>query len=239
MVSDQGRPPGQQASYQPSAAGSGGAGGGALSLISNSAHPTVAVFHYAFKIGAVLMYIFGGLVSANFVFVCVVCILLLAFDFWTVKNVSGRLMVGLRWWSNVKDDGTNDWRFESVENLEEISPIDRKLFWWGLYLQVLTWGALFIVGLLKFNVQWLVIVVIAMVLGFANIIGYTKCSNDAKQRIRGFMQEGASRGALAALGNAGVRDMMLSLFSGGRGGSSGSSAGGAPAPGPNVPYAQL
>lgn len=26
---------------------------------------------------------------------------LLAFDFWTVKNVSGRLLVGLRWWNKV------------------------------------------------------------------------------------------------------------------------------------------
>ncbi len=28
-------------------------------------------------------------------------VLLLAFDFWTVKNVSGRLLVGLRWWNEV------------------------------------------------------------------------------------------------------------------------------------------
>jgi hypothetical protein len=28
--------------------------------------------------------------------------LLLAFDFWTVKNVTGRLLVGLRWWNEVR-----------------------------------------------------------------------------------------------------------------------------------------
>ena len=47
--------------------------------------------------------------------VFVVCVLLLAFDFWTVKNVSGRLMVGLRWWSEVQDDGSQHWRFEAQE----------------------------------------------------------------------------------------------------------------------------
>ena len=41
--------------------------------------------------------------------------LLLAFDFWTVKNVSGRLMVGLRWWSEVRADGSTDWKFEAQE----------------------------------------------------------------------------------------------------------------------------
>lgn len=29
------------------------------------------------------------------------------------KNVSGRLLVGLRWWNEVTDDGGN-WRFESL-----------------------------------------------------------------------------------------------------------------------------
>ena len=42
-------------------------------------------------------------------------ILLLAFDFWTVKNVTGRLLVGLRWWNRVKEDGTSEWVFESKQ----------------------------------------------------------------------------------------------------------------------------
>ena len=32
---------------------------------------------------------------------------------WQVKNVSGRLLVGLRWWNEVTDEGSN-WRFESL-----------------------------------------------------------------------------------------------------------------------------
>lgn len=58
---------------------------------------------------------FGMWFHSSFVNVFVVCVLLLAFDFWTVKNVSGRLMVGLRWWSEVQDDGSQHWRFEAQE----------------------------------------------------------------------------------------------------------------------------
>ena len=29
---------------------------------------------------------------------------------------SGRLLVGLRWWSYVREDGSNDWIFESLED---------------------------------------------------------------------------------------------------------------------------
>ena len=40
-------------------------------------------------------------------------VLLLAADFWTVKNITGRLLVGLRWWNKVNDDGSSEWVFES------------------------------------------------------------------------------------------------------------------------------
>ena len=39
---------------------------------------------------AVLIYMFGSWFSSNFVNIFVLCVLMLAFDFWTVKNVSGR-----------------------------------------------------------------------------------------------------------------------------------------------------
>lgn len=37
----------------------------------------------------------------TFIFV----IILSALDFWTVKNVTGRLLVGLRWWSDYDEKG--------------------------------------------------------------------------------------------------------------------------------------
>lgn len=84
-------------------------------LVRGLNHPIAAFFHLFFKTLAILAYAFGGLLSEGFVNLFIVCILLLAFDFWTVKNVSGRLMVGLRWWSEVKEDGTTVWRYETHE----------------------------------------------------------------------------------------------------------------------------
>lgn len=84
------------------AAGGGGAGGegmgfagGSLGIIRQSRHPRTAFFHYFFKGLALFFYIMGGwkIVSSNTVVTYILCILFLAFDFWTVKNVSGRLMV--------------------------------------------------------------------------------------------------------------------------------------------------
>jgi hypothetical protein len=32
-------------------------------------------------------------------------VFLAALDFWVVKNVSGRILVGLRWWNEINDEG--------------------------------------------------------------------------------------------------------------------------------------
>lgn len=37
----------------------------------------------------------------------------LSLDFWTVKNVTGRLLAGLRWWNVVDSEGNSQWKFES------------------------------------------------------------------------------------------------------------------------------
>lgn len=35
----------------------------------------------------------------------IVVVVMAALDFWVVKNVTGRLLVGLRWWSHYDDKG--------------------------------------------------------------------------------------------------------------------------------------
>ena len=107
---------------------------------------------------------FGDWFSSSFVNVFVVCVLLLAFDFWTVKNVSGRLMVGLRWWSEVQDDGSQHWRFEAQEENLQSTTLDIGVFWVGLLAPAVIW-IFFGVGMffrLKFD--WLLLVCTALAL---------------------------------------------------------------------------
>lgn len=76
-------------------------------------HPYIVFFHLVFRISAIIVYILCGWFSDSFItsFVCV--ILLLSADFWTVKNITGRLLVGLRWWNYVDDAGKSHWVFEA------------------------------------------------------------------------------------------------------------------------------
>jgi len=45
----------------------------------------------------------------------VVTVLLAALDFWVVKNVSGRILVGMRWWNEIDDLGESVWKFECLD----------------------------------------------------------------------------------------------------------------------------
>lgn len=89
---------------------------------------------------ALVVYLFADWMGLEFITTFVICILLLAFDFWTVKNVTGRLMVGLRWWNSIKDDGSNEWVFEShPEGATAVDPVDSRIFWTGLYAVPIAW----------------------------------------------------------------------------------------------------
>jgi Eukaryotic protein of unknown function (DUF846) len=63
----------------------------------------------------VAFYILSALFVNNFVIIFVVTVFLSALDFWVVKNVSGRILVGLRWWNEINDLGESVWKFESLD----------------------------------------------------------------------------------------------------------------------------
>jgi len=146
-------------------------------------HPVALVFHIVFKVGAALCYLFGGLLATIFkvkqeLIPLIICVIFLAFDFWTTKNVSGRLLAGLRWWNDVKPDGTNEWVFESHENETLINPYESKVFWIVLVIFPLIWGVFFISCLFSFitKLNWLMVSILALALQGSNLVGYVKCA---------------------------------------------------------------
>jgi hypothetical protein len=178
--------------------------------LAASSHPFVCIFHFLFKGLALFFYIFGGwfagdgnggVSGANFIVVTVICMLLLAADFWVVKNITGRLLVGLRWWNKVEGD-TTKWVFESSAEDREANAFDSSVFWTVLYATPLIWSGLLFVGILKFNLGWIIIVVMAFTTSSANVYGYYKCSTDQKARFQQMMQQGtqhAQAGAFTAI----------------------------------------
>ena len=172
-------------------------------------HPAAIFFHLLFKGLAIFIYIFGSWFTTNFIFTFVLCIVLLAFDFWTVKNVSGRLLVGLRWWSYVREDGSNEWIFESLEDMAEITGFDSRIFWGALYITPSFWIVLLLIGLLRLKFEYLPIVIASIAMSGANIIGYMKCSSSAKNKIHSMVEQGMKQGSLSALENSTFRNWVF------------------------------
>jgi Eukaryotic protein of unknown function (DUF846) len=157
-------------------------------ILQQSSHKTTATFHVVLKLAAITSYLLLGFFTSSFVVQFVVTVTLLAVDFWTVKNVSGRLLVGLRWWNEAGEDGTTQtWRFESVSDRSQLNTIDGRIFWWTLYATPIVWLLLGVICLLKFNVSYLVMVIIAILLSGANIVGYYKCDKDATEQMRNYI----------------------------------------------------
>uniref|UniRef100_A0A182INS4 Golgi apparatus membrane protein TVP23 homolog n=1 Tax=Anopheles atroparvus TaxID=41427 RepID=A0A182INS4_ANOAO len=147
--------------------------------INRLTHPYVAFFHVFFRSAAIATYLFCGWFSDSFVTSFVFVVLLLSADFWTVKNITGRLLAGLRWWNYVDDDGVSHWVFESKkgENYSAVlNPHETRIFWMALAICPVVWAFFFVVALFGLKLKWLLLVFIALVLNGANLYGFVKCN---------------------------------------------------------------
>jgi len=100
------------------------------------------------------------LFTKNLVLIFIITILLLAGDFYYLKNIAGRRLVGLRWWNEVDlTTGDSQWVFESSEpGTKIINPTDSRFFWLALYSQPALWFALALVAIINIGFKWLPLV---------------------------------------------------------------------------------
>lgn len=167
-----------------------------VGIISSSSHPKVAFFHLLFKSLPLFLYLTSSVFAKHYTSWFIPCVLFLAADFWTTKNVSGRLMVGLRWWSETDEEGNNIWRFENrsmkdrsseserfVPTGSNISDVDYRIFWYSMYFNGLMWLFFLIWNVLGLKLSNLLIIAIALSLQWSNIVGYWKCHKDMESKL--------------------------------------------------------
>lgn len=121
--------------------------------VTNSNNPFVCIFHILFKALAAFTYIFSGWLFDNvfiFITVSIFCVL----DFWIVKNVSGRYLVCLRWWTSLDETGKEKWTFESFDTEVQVNPIDSAFFWYGQLFYTCFWSLMLILKVLTLSLFW-------------------------------------------------------------------------------------
>ena len=119
-------------------------------LLKDAAHPTACVFHWLFKLAGFTCYMFFGLFSSDKTLRYIIVISMAALDFWTVKNITGRFLVGLRWWSRIKEDGQEEWIYEGHPE-KTINKVDSRVFWSGQYIFSFIWPLFALFAFLSFG----------------------------------------------------------------------------------------
>jgi len=147
-------------------------------------HPVTVIAHLFFKIGALVTYLTASFGFPDaFVVPFIITVIFIAMDFWVTKNVSGRLLVGLRWWNEVKADGSNEWIFESLEKTAITNPTESKIFWASTLIFPVVWFAFLLKQIFTLSFDWGILCAIGLFLSVANVTGYIKCARDARKQV--------------------------------------------------------
>lgn len=164
-----------------------------IQRLKESSHPVALLVYIFFREFPIFVYIFGnffiGFITKKnrFVLHFIVLILLNAADFWNLKNIAGRLLVGLRWWNETESknsgESENVWVFETANPDRYINPIDSRLFWLLLYGQPIAWMLLGVLAILKFEFLYLILITITISLSVTNAVAFTRCDKFGKANL--------------------------------------------------------
>jgi len=164
-----------------------------------------------FKGVAILYYILCEMLFRihSFITNFIVLLVFLSADFWVVKNVTGRLLVGLRWWNDTSEgDG---WRFESLEEGQrQLNSTDKFFFWTGLIGNAAIW-ILYTIFTLFQPSHWVYLLIcgIALTMGGSNVYGYFKCSKEARRVVQQYAER-YTQEAIMTAASSGLQSAMRS-----------------------------
>ena len=71
-------------------------------VLSHAKNPGIVFFTLFFKALAIVSFLFLGIFGISEALIFIFLVILNSLDFWFVKNISGRILVRLRWWNEVK-----------------------------------------------------------------------------------------------------------------------------------------
>jgi hypothetical protein len=177
-------------------------------MFAASQNPVTCLFHVLFKGLSLAAFLFLNSICGDEIITFVMVVMFAAFDFWTVKNVTGRLLVQLRWWSEIDDYGIERWVYESDEekvaelaavevgdedakkSLEKKTPsnaADRHIFWLFLYGSPVVWGFFLFMDIITFKFFWAITSGVCFTLALTNAQGYYLCQREHKQKLTDYI----------------------------------------------------
>ena len=170
----------------------------------NSSHPIICLLTFIFKLAAFVIYIIISFFTKQKGLVYLSVILLGSVDFWITKNVSGRFLVGLRWWNEVKKDGKEVWIYE-IKNEKAEATSDKSVFWTSLYVNGGGWAILFLFKLITLSITNAIIAFTMLIFAGINLYGFFRCSKEQQGKLNKLGTKAVSNLAKEGIQNLGRR----------------------------------
>lgn len=175
--------------------------------LKKAAHPGIILLTLIFKgipvaSYLVLFFIFGNSMMLSLFLVYITA----SMDYWFVKNISGRILVGLRWYRKIEDNGDEEVIYEHKRDEALNNPADSKFFWGLQYLQTAIWGVLFAWNCITFDINDLMVVAVPFVLSAINLYYYINCSSEQKSKLSDMFSKGKKDAGKYAL-NKGLENI--------------------------------
>lgn len=147
----------------------------------------VCIINVIFKALCVIVYfVLPFLITSESqanLYIAVIIIILGSIDFWVVKNISGRLLVGLIWKKEFMD-GKEIWTFKCKVNEEENNGLNVFVFWGSLVLFGIFWGLLCILNIFTLSIEKIVSNGICAALLYINLVLFLKCSRFQRNKLK-------------------------------------------------------
>lgn len=129
-------------------------------------------------------YLLLKLLTDQYLSVFIVISVLVSCDFWVTKNISGRKLVALRWYSKINEDNEEKWFFET-SGVRVPATINVGIFWISQAIAIIFWLVIVLINSFTLSVFWSFLAIFCCVLLLANFLCFLECKGDHQKRVNG------------------------------------------------------
>ena len=108
----------------------------------------------------------------------------MSFDFWVTKNLTGKKLVGLRWFSQISETGEEEWIFESRSVNRKAHAGNIMVFWISQIVFMVFWIFVFIVNIITLSLFWIGLGYFCAMLSVLNFGCYFKCRGEHQKKAK-------------------------------------------------------
>lgn len=115
-------------------------------------------------------------------------------DFWFLKNISGRVLVGLFWYHKIEDSGKERIIYECKRDEKKNNSLNSKIFWFLLIFIFFVWCIIFFYNIISLSFNKSLICFNPFCFNLINCYCFYKCSDEQKEMLLYYLNRRSKKG---------------------------------------------